>query len=73
MTHVTLKTSFVAFALTVLSFVGVTAASVTAAESPGSHQEIEFARPGDVSLTLDAFVPDGDGPFPTCILVHGCV
>ena len=33
--------------------------------------DIEFATPGGVSLTLDAFVPDGDGTFPTCILVHG--
>ncbi len=33
--------------------------------------DIEFAKPGGVSLTLDAFVPEGDGPFPTCILVHG--
>jgi len=33
--------------------------------------DIEFARPGGVSLTLDAFVPEGRGPFPTCILVHG--
>ena len=33
--------------------------------------DIEFAKVGDVSLTLDAFVPDGPGPFPTCILVHG--
>ena len=33
--------------------------------------DIEFARPGGVSLTLDAFVPEGEGPFPTCILVHG--
>src|SRR6188508_1416706 len=33
--------------------------------------DIEFAKAGDVSLTLDAFVPDGAGPFPTCILVHG--
>jgi acetyl esterase len=33
--------------------------------------DIEFARPGGVSLTLDAFVPEGDGPFSTCILVHG--
>jgi len=33
--------------------------------------DIEFAKVGDVSLTLDAYVPEGDGPFPTCILVHG--
>lgn len=34
-------------------------------------QDIEFAKAGDVRLTLDAYVPDGDGPHPTCILVHG--
>lgn len=33
--------------------------------------DIEFAKVGEVSLTLDAFVPDGPGPFPTAILVHG--
>lgn len=34
-------------------------------------KDIEFGKPGGVSLTLDAFVPEGDGPFATCILVHG--
>ena len=38
---------------------------------PGLKQDIEFAKTGDVSLTLDAFVPEGAGPFATCILVHG--
>jgi acetyl esterase len=38
---------------------------------PGLQQDIEFAKSGDVSLTLDAFVPEGAGPFATCILVHG--
>jgi alpha-L-fucosidase 2 len=33
--------------------------------------DIEFAKPGGVSLTLDAFVPEGKGPFPTVIIVHG--
>jgi len=33
--------------------------------------DIAFATVGGVTLTLDAFVPEGDGPFPTCILVHG--
>ena len=37
----------------------------------GLKTDIEFASPGGVSLTLDAFVPDGKGLFPTCILVHG--
>ncbi len=38
---------------------------------PGLKQDIEFAKAGDVSLTLDAFTPEGEGPFSTCILVHG--
>ena len=33
--------------------------------------DVEFAKVDDVSLTLDANVPDGPGPFPTVILVHG--
>ena len=33
--------------------------------------DIEFAKAGEASLTLDAFTPDGEGPFPTAILVHG--
>ncbi|WP_198141315.1 alpha/beta hydrolase [Verrucomicrobium spinosum] len=37
----------------------------------GLIQDIEFAKPDGVSLTLDAFVPEGPGPFPTVILVHG--
>ncbi len=46
---------------------------IVAAEpaSSGLKTDIEFAKVGDVSLTLDAFVPEGAGPFPTCILVHG--
>ena len=37
----------------------------------GEMSDIEFAKPGGVSLTLDAYVPDGKGPFPTVIIVHG--
>jgi acetyl esterase len=33
--------------------------------------DIEFAKPGGIALTLDAFVPEGPGPFAACILVHG--
>src|SRR5215831_14573003 len=39
--------------------------------TPAVKTDIEFAKIGSVSLTLDAFVPEGPGPFPTCILVHG--
>lgn len=33
--------------------------------------DIEFAKASGTNLTLDAFVPEGAGPFPACILVHG--
>ena len=33
--------------------------------------DVEFARRGAVSLTLDAYIPDGPGPFPAVIIVHG--
>lgn len=33
--------------------------------------DIEFARVGNESLKLDASIPDGRGPFPTAIIVHG--
>lgn len=37
----------------------------------GLKTDIVFASPGGTNLTLDAYVPDGEGPFPACILVHG--
>ena len=33
--------------------------------------DIVYATAGGTNLTLDAFMPEGKGPFPTCILVHG--
>jgi acetyl esterase len=33
--------------------------------------DIEFASPGGFSLTLDAWVPEGPGPFPAVVIVHG--
>src|ERR1700688_3990593 len=35
------------------------------------QSDIEFARVDGVSLKMDAWVPDGEGPFPTVVLVHG--
>jgi alpha-L-fucosidase 2 len=32
---------------------------------------VEYARPNGESLLFDAVVPDGAGPFPAAILVHG--
>ncbi len=44
---------------------------LAAAARAGLTPDVEFARPGSTPLALDAFVPEGDGPFPACILVHG--
>ena len=35
------------------------------------QSDIEFASVDGVSLKMDAWVPDGAGPFPAVILVHG--
>ena len=34
-------------------------------------KDVEFARPDGVSLTLDAWIPDGPALQPCVILVHG--
>lgn len=36
-----------------------------------TFNDVVFAERPDGNLTLDAFVPDGSGPFPTAIIVHG--
>ncbi|MGA3019428.1 MAG: alpha/beta hydrolase [Bryobacteraceae bacterium] len=35
------------------------------------QKDVEFARPGGKPLLLDLHIPDGGGPFPTAILIHG--
>lgn len=35
------------------------------------HTDLEYGRAGGESLKLDAYVPDGPGPFAAVILVHG--
>lgn len=46
-------------------------ASIALLAAAGERNDIEYARPGGVALTLDAFVPEGRGPFPAVIVVHG--
>jgi acetyl esterase len=47
----------------------VAAGGIAAAASLQS--DIEYCNAGGVSLKMDAWVPDGKGPFPTVIMVHG--
>ena len=35
------------------------------------QKDVEFARPGGKPLLVDLHVPDGRGPFPAAILIHG--
>lgn len=35
------------------------------------QNDVEFSRPGGVSMTLDLKIPEGNGPFPAAIIVHG--
>lgn len=62
-------------AMKLVALISLLVITLPAAEAPftlpGMKHDVEFAKAGDVSLTLDAFVPEGEGPFATCILVHG--
>lgn len=51
-------------------FVIALSASCIAAQAQ-VHKDIEYAHPGSENLKLDACVPDGAGPFPAAIIVHG--
>src|SRR5262249_29542197 len=37
----------------------------------GMILDVPFTKVGADTLTLDAYVPEGDGPFPAAIVVHG--
>ena len=52
-----------------LALILLAAASLSAA--PLDRTDIEFARPGGHPLYVDLHVPDGAGPFPAAILIHG--
>ena len=39
--------------------------------APLDKKDVEYARPGGKPVLLDLHVPDGPGPFPTAILIHG--
>ncbi|MBM3458277.1 MAG: alpha/beta hydrolase, partial [Armatimonadetes bacterium] len=56
---------FLPLALTVLAILG------SLPVRSEQQYDLEFARAGEVGLTLDAAIPEGPGPFPTAILVHG--
>jgi acetyl esterase len=36
-----------------------------------AYSDVEFSHPNGYSLKLDAHVPEGEGPFPAIVIVHG--
>ena len=53
------------------SALSLLAASTAWAANYTVTADIEYSKPGGESLKLDAHVPEGKGPFPAVILVHG--
>ena len=47
------------------------AGAAVLAGAPLDRKDVEFGRPGGTALLLDLHVPDGAGPFPAAILIHG--
>jgi acetyl esterase len=43
----------------------------TLAAAAIDRKDVEYARPGGSPLLLDLHIPDGPGPFPAAILIHG--
>jgi acetyl esterase/lipase len=52
-------------------FIFLVTCAVSAIILPVDQKGIEYGKPGGHPLLLDVHVPDGPGPFPTAILVHG--
>jgi acetyl esterase len=42
-----------------------------AAGAPSDKKDVEYSRTNGKALYLDLHIPDGQGPFPAAILVHG--
>ncbi len=55
-------------AIVAFSLIAFSCATAVSAEI---QSDIEYGKAGDESLLLDACVPDGAGPFPVAIIVHG--
>ena len=49
----------------------LTSLSLSASSAYTVSENVEYSRPGGVGINLDAHIPNGLGPFPAIILVHG--
>jgi acetyl esterase len=53
------------------AFILAIAFSGALAGAPTDTKDVEYARPDGKPVLLDLHVPDGPGPFPAAILIHG--
>ena len=51
--------------------IAAVACAAILADAPVDRKDVEYGRPGGRPVLLDLHVPDGPGPFPAAILVHG--
>ncbi len=59
-------------ALAAAGTLSLRAATNQAATPPApTRPDVTYAQPAGLNLALDAYLPEGAGPFPVCILVHG--
>src|SRR6266852_3918221 len=54
-----------------LLFLLLLATALFATGAAIDQKDVAYARPGGKPVLLDLHVPDGPGPFPVAILVHG--
>src|SRR4051812_41104516 len=59
------------FPLLLVALAALTAAGARAGHAAPTGQPVEF-RNGDVTMKGMLFKPDGDGPFPAVVGMHGC-
>jgi alpha-L-fucosidase 2 len=49
----------------------LTTAGAALTAAPIDRKDVVYAQPGGKEIMLDLHVPDGSGPFPAAILIHG--
>jgi len=52
-------------------FIAVFACVTVLLGAPLDQKDVEYGRPDGTPLLMDLHVPDGSGPFPAAILIHG--
>src|SRR5689334_3344015 len=57
--------------MTRFGLIPVLSCAAVLAAAPVDRKDVEYGRPGGTPVLLDLHVPDGPGPFPAAILVHG--